>query len=111
MRQLRMTRLQGRVDPDVRRIENVRSLQDLLALIFEAVGDAVDLREEGLRNVLQDARLFRQSVDRLHRMACDVLAGLAHGVDAVHHGFVEVRRLLRDRVAERVGMQLQRIVK
>ena len=101
-----MAGLQRGVDLEIGGLERLRRLHDGAALDLEAARQLVDLRQKVLRHVLQEARLARQTLDGLDRLAGDVLGGAPHRVDAAHEGRVEVVGALLQRFSERAGMAL-----
>jgi hypothetical protein len=102
-----MPGLQRLVDFVVGRFQSVGGAQDGLSLVLEAPGDARDLSEQVLRDVLQHVGLAGEALHRLDGLARDVLAGAPHGIDAVHQGLVEVCRLAADGPAEANGVLVE----
>ncbi len=108
-REVGVAALQRLVDLVVGRFQRVGGAQDCLALVLETAGDAGELPEQVMRDVLQDVGLVGHALHGLNRLARDVLAGAPYRVDAVHQGLVEVGRLPPNGAAEANGVLVERL--
>ncbi len=105
-----MAALEDRVDLGVRGVERLGRGEDRLALVLEALGQAMDLLEQPLRHLAQVPGLAGEDVHRLLGLSADLLGRLAHHLRVVGEHLVELRRLAAEGLRRHAGMLAEHLV-
>jgi hypothetical protein len=82
--------LEDRVDLGVRGIQRLGGGEDRLALVLEALREAVDLVEQIARNLAQRLGLAGQDADGLLGLAADLVRGLLQDLRVVGEHLAEL---------------------